>query len=112
MSEISWLRERSVAMRAAMDCSDLPDAIDTVLDHLAAVEKSRSAALARVAELKTAARVKPIVCAPTDRIRMIVLCPVQAWWSFSSKMWMPESPSVLHAEYFVPDQSGEGVDDG
>ena len=37
MSEVSWLRERAKAMRSAMDCTDLPDAIDVVLDHLSTV---------------------------------------------------------------------------
>ncbi len=52
MSEISWIRERSAAMRASMDCHDFSDAIDVVLGHLANVETSRADALARVAELE------------------------------------------------------------
>lgn len=52
MSEVSYLRERARSMRSAMDCSDLPDAIDTVLDHLFVVEGSRVDALNRVTELE------------------------------------------------------------
>lgn len=58
MSEISWLRERSAAMRASMDCHDFSDAIDVVLGHLANVETSRADALTRVGALEREATIR------------------------------------------------------